>query len=170
MGKAIGGHHTRRRGSTTDDWITPRHVIDALGPFDLDPCASMSQPWPCAARQYTARENGLLQPWQGRVWLNPPYGRRTIEWIRRLADHGNGIALIFARTETELFFEHVWGRASGLLFLCGRLTFYRPDGSKAEHNSGGPSVLIAYGDGAAERLRKSSLGGAFVRQDSDSQA
>ena len=45
MMAAIGGHHARRRGATSDDWITPRCIIDALGPFDLDPCASATQPW-----------------------------------------------------------------------------------------------------------------------------
>lgn len=27
-----------------------------------------------AARHYTAQDNGLVQPWSGRVYLNPPFG------------------------------------------------------------------------------------------------
>jgi hypothetical protein len=83
---------------TTDSWITPRWLIDRLGPFDLDLCACTPQPWPCAARQYTEADNGLLMPWDGLVWLNPPYGRATGAWLNRLALHGEGIALVFART------------------------------------------------------------------------
>src|SRR5438552_2229167 len=79
--------HTRG-DKTSDDWITPRYLIERLGPFDLDPCASITQPWPCADRQYTVRDNGLLLPWHGLVWLNPPYGQATAAWLDRLALHG----------------------------------------------------------------------------------
>jgi hypothetical protein len=156
--------HTRGQ-HTTDSWITPKWIIDRLGPFDLDPCACETQPWPCAARQYTEADNGLLMPWQGFVYCNPPYGKAMAVWLDRLALHGNGIALVFARTETAAFFSAVWPRASSLLFLKGRLTFHYPDGqgSKAGHNSGGPSVLIGYGPLADERLAAAADLGAFVR-------
>ena len=67
---------------------------------------------------------------------------------------GNGLALIFARTDTAMFFRHVWPRATAVLFLRGRLTFCYPDGtgSKAGHNSGGPSCLVAYGPRSTARL------------------
>jgi len=150
---------------TSDDWITPRALIERLGPFDLDPCQSDTQPWPCAARGITWRENGLTKPWEGLVFMNPPYGHQTGPWLARLAAYGNGIALVFARTETRMFFEHVWPSASLLLFLRGRLTFHYPDGeaSKAGHNSGGPSCLIAYGSIAAARLSTAADLGCLCR-------
>ena len=153
--------HTRN-AETTDSWITPKWLIDRLGPFDLDPCACEPQPWPCAARQYT--ESGMLLPWAGFVWMNPPYGKALGSWLNRLALHGNGIALVFARTETQAFFGNVWPYASAMLFLRGRLTFYRPDGSKSAegHNSGGPSVLIAYGDRGSNVLWKCRDLGAYL--------
>ena len=156
--------HTRR-SETTDSWITPKWLIDRLGPFDLDPCACDPQPWPCASRQYTEAENGLLRPWEGMVWCNPPYGKRATDWLNRLALHGNGIALVFARTETQAFFRDVWPRADLLLFMKGRLTFNRPDGSAPPtgHNSGGPSVLIAYGEQASRRLEENADLGAVTR-------
>ncbi len=151
---------------TTDDWITPQWLIDRIGPFDLDPCESESQPWKCARiGMRSSKHDGLLAPWHGMVFLNPPYGKATSAWLNRLAMHGNGIALVFARTETRMFFEYVWPHASCLLFLRGRLTFCYPDGSgsKAGHNSGGPSVLIGYGDDAALRLsRQTDDLGAFI--------
>ena len=148
--------------SITDEWITPKFIIDALGPFDLDPCCAMSMPWRTAERWFTVADDGLAQPWSGYVWCNPPYGKNTGVWLQRLKEHGNGIALIFARTETRMFFEYVWAHASALLFIEGRLTFYRPDGTLAPHNSGGPSVLVAYGDKAAHRLVQSGLAGACI--------
>jgi hypothetical protein len=145
-----------------DEWLTPPEILEALGPFDLDPCAPVNRPWPMASRHYTIQDDGLMKPWEGRIWLNPPYGLQAERWLRRLAEHANGIALIFARTETEAFFSQVWKRATGLLFIRGRLTFYRADGTKAKANGGAPSVLIAYGAENARRLEYSGINGAFL--------
>lgn len=153
---ANDNHHTK------EDWLTPPELLQALGAFDLDPCASTHQPWRTAETQYTVHDNGLAKPWFGRVWMNPPYGRQTGKWMERLAHHGNGIALIFARTETLYFAEHVWPRADGLLFLEGRIRFCTPDGRQASGSGGAPSVLIAYGADNAARLRGCSLQGAYV--------
>ncbi len=167
MKTGIGGHHARRRGHTTDDWITPRYVIDALGgadSFTLDPCACDPQPWPTARTMWTFRKNGLLQLWRGRVWCNPPYGRLAGPFLERLASHGNGIALLFARTETAMWFKYVWPMADAILFLKGRLTFYRASGEAMPpgHNSGGPSVLIAYGEQNIDSLRTCGLDGKLI--------
>ncbi len=146
--------HTRRVGQTTDSWITPKPILDRLGPFDLDPCASTPQPWRTAAVMFTEADNGLLMPWTGFVWCNPPYGRLLGVWLEKMSMHNNGIALVFARTDTRAFQRHVWPVASMLLFIAGRITFFQPDGSSAPlgHNSGGPSVLIGYGPEARRRL------------------
>lgn len=159
-GRAMGSHHSAR--AKTHTWITPRHIIEALGPFDLDPCAAPAQPWPCAAKQYTEAEDGLSKPWEGMVWPNPPYGMHAWKWLNRLAAHGNGIALIFARTETAGFFREVWDKAHSMLFLEGRLFFCREDGIAARANAGAPSVLVAYGEPATRRIFDSKLAGAFV--------
>jgi len=145
-----------------DEWLTPPAVLAALQPFDLDPCAPVTRPWDTAARHYTVHDNGLQQPWNGRVWLNPPYGQQAAAWLARLADHGAGTALIFARTETAMFFEHVWAKATALLFLRGRLHFHYVDGTRAVANGGAPSVLIAYGQEDAEILKNCGIDGAFV--------
>jgi len=159
----IGGHHSPRMEK--DEWLTPPYVLAALGPFDLDPCAPVARPWDMAATHYTREQNGLSLPWFGRVFLNPPYGPPSVigPWLRRMSQHGCGIALTFARTETELFFETIWTRASALLFLRGRLHFHHVDGARAGNNSGGPSVLAAFGEQDAQVLALCSLPGQFVR-------
>jgi len=159
-GASIAGVHGPR--AATHDWITPKHIIDATGPFDLDVCESPTQPWPCAARGIVLPRDGLTEPWEGRVWCNPPYSVHATAWLARLARHGRGLALTFARTETEMFYEHVWGAAKAILFLKGRLHFHYPDGRRADANSGGPSCLIAYGDEDAAKLRECALPGAFA--------
>ena len=155
---AIGSHQSAR--AQTIEWLTPPEIVQELGPFDLDPCCPANRPWDTAKAHYSA--DGLLKPWDGRVWLNPPYGQETWKWLKKLAQHGNGIAMVFARTETKMFFKYVWPTASAVLFIEGRLHFYRLDGLRAKGNSGGPSVLIAYGDYNAIRLKKSKISGKFV--------
>ncbi len=53
----------------------------ARGAFDLDVAAS--DELRVAPRYYTSRENGLEQPWDGRCWCNPPYGRSEHLWVRK---------------------------------------------------------------------------------------
>lgn len=160
----MGGHQSA--GSESEVWLTPRHVLDALGPFDLDPCAAPDPTsWPTAGVHYIREQNGLSQPWFGRVWMNPPYGGPAIvgPWMRRMAAHGHGIALIFARTETEVFFETVWGQATAILFLRGRLFFHHANGRAAAANAGAPSCLVAYDDDNARGLSCCGLPGHLVR-------
>lgn len=167
-GLGIGGHESSRMG--TDSWLTPRHILDPLGEFDLDPCSAPNPLlWPTASRHITWPDDGLLHIWEGRVWLNPPYGRETWVWLDRLAMHGNGTALIFARTETSGFVNTVWNGADAVLFLHGRLQFRRADGTLGVRANGGtansagaPSCLVAYGDGDADILGRCGLPGTFV--------
>lgn len=159
---SIGRHESQHPGSVT--WLTPRWLLERLGTFDLDPCACpQHRPWPTARRHISPAEaNGLTSAWVGRIWLNPPYNRDARHWLARLADHGHGTALIFARTDTAWFTNTVFARASALLFLAGRAHFCRSDGTTASFNAGAPSVLVAYGHHDAERLRCSGLAGSFV--------
>lgn len=147
--------------ATTHDWLTPPEILRALGPFDLDPCASEHQPWATAGQQFTIRDDGLSRPWAGRVWCNPPYGPFAAKWLERCADHGNAVAFVFARTETAMFQDHVWPKADAMLFLRGRVQFRLPGGGRSGP-AGAPSVLIAYGHNNAEALRRCALPGAFV--------
>lgn len=158
----MGSHQSARAKSTT--WLTPPEIINALGPFDTDPCAAPSpRPWPTAARHIELPEDGLTAEWGGRVWLNPPYSSAAWKWLAKLAEHGDGIALIFARTETAGFVREVWGKATAILFLHGRLHFHHADGTRAAANGGAPSCLIAYGEASATRLLEAGLSGTFIR-------
>lgn len=156
--RAMGSHHSHRAGTVT--WLTPPHIIEALGPFDLDPCAAPG--WETATEHYILPTDGLAMPWHGMVWMNPPYSKEAWVWLDRLAEHGNGIALVFARTETAGFVEQVWGKADAVLFLHGRLYFHHADGTRAAANSGAPSCLVAYGAEAARRLWLCGLPGSYT--------
>lgn len=141
-----------------DEWLTPPEILAPLGQFDLDPCAPIKRPWDTAVKHYNVDDNGLIKEWRGRVWLNPPFGLEAVRWLRRMQWHGNGIALIPARTETKMFYECVWGVADAILFIKGRPHFHTVDGTRAPFNSGAPICLVAYGKTNAECLHNSSLG------------
>jgi hypothetical protein len=112
---------------------------------------------------YTKEDDGLTKDWEGRIWCNPPYGRQMSSWLKRLSEHGGGgLALIFARTETQVFFDYVWNKADALLFLKGRVKFHRPDGTLAS-TAGSPSVLVAYGEQEAIKLQTCGLAGKFIQ-------
>lgn len=153
------GSHQKTVGET-QTWITPRWIIDALGPFDLDPCAAGLRPWSCATENWTVL--GLDREWHGRVWLNPPFDRYQVgKWIWHLARHGCGTALLHARTEAE-WFEPIWDHASAILFLSDRLYFHYPDGRRADANSGAPACLVAFGDRDLEILSTAQIRGYLV--------
>jgi hypothetical protein len=155
-------------GTTT--WLTPPYILDALGEFDLDPCASLNRPWDTAKHHYTEEEDGLIQPWFGRVWCNPPYGKEMNAFLEKMVCHEpGGIVLIFARTETKAFFDYVWDRADGILFIKGRLRFYRPEGIEGDA-AGSPSVLIAYGKHEVEVLRNCGIEGKLLELNNDTKA
>lgn len=80
---------------TSDDYYTPRWIFDRMGlTFDLDVCSPPGGvEWIPAARYYTQADDGLTAPWEGRVWMNPPFSGPT-PWIRRFIAHGNGVCLV----------------------------------------------------------------------------
>ena len=172
---ANGSFHTGETTvNQTVEWYTPAFIFEALGlEFDLDPCAAESGDYVPALARYTARDDGLSKPWHGRVWLNPPYGPYTPRWLVRLAEHGDGLALVFARTDTRWFHAAV-GRAD-LLCFTRRLAFV-PGPQQLEQpgifagvapldrgyaTAGAGSVLLAYGETCTAALRRSGLGICF---------
>ncbi len=148
--------------ATTHDWLTPPEILTALGRFDMDPCASQYQPWRTAETQFTIEDDGLAREWVGRVWCNPPYGPHAEKFLKRMAEHGNGIALIFARTETRAFQQWCWKQADGMLFMAGRIKFRLPGGGAAG-SAGAPSVLVAYGSENVKSLEASGIAGYVVK-------
>ena len=166
------GSHTKPNAGATVEWLTPPEIVQALGPFDLDPFCPPTMPWRTAKEMWTNQpqscfgikhNDGLTRPWHGRVWMNPPYGRETGKCLAKLAAHGNGIACIFARTETKMFVDHVWDQADGILFIHGRPHFHHVDGTRAKGNSGGPVCLVSYSWSDSCVLASCGLKGSFMR-------
>jgi len=145
-----------------DEWLTPLSLIQAIGEFDLDPCSPINRPWPTAKKHFTIEDDGLIKQWEGKVFCNPPYGNETATWLNKCASYGNAIALTFARTETKMFFESVWPKATAVLFIKGRIRFFHVSGEQGD-SAGAPSILIAYGEECSKMLETSKVNGKFIR-------
>jgi hypothetical protein len=141
----------------SDDWYTPPYIFEALGlEFDLDPCAPVGGvPWVPALNHFSEVDDGLIQPWFGRVWLNPPYSQPW-PWLDRLREHGNGVALVPADTATRGF-QRSAPSSDAACFLNGRVTFLQP-GNDNVTSARFPSVLLAWGQDNATALHQSNLG------------
>lgn len=147
--------------TTSVEWLTPPNLVKMLGMFDLDPCTPINPPFLHAVNNFNLNDNGLIKEWFGRIYMNPPYGKGMDKWIEKLKLHGNGIALIFARTETKCFFNHIWNDADAILFVKGRIKFYNLEG-KQLGTPGAHSVFIAYGSENAIALKNSGIAGKFL--------
>jgi len=146
-----------------DEWYTPPEIILSLGEFDLDPATS-ERAYAInhsAKTIYTANEDGLIQNWHGRVWLNPPYSNPLLQkFLIKMAVHNQGIALVFSKIEAKWFHDIVFEYAAAIKFLYNRIQFFKPDGMKGMQPRNG-SMLIAYGEKDAKILSENSLKGKF---------
>lgn len=121
--------------SFNEIWTTPPHIIDKLieifGVFDLDPCSETSNNKVRNSKAkigYTKQDNGLIKPWFGTVFVNPPYSREVGQWVKKCYQEyqkGNTeiiIALVASRTDTKWFHDYIAGVAD-IYFIKGRLKF-----------------------------------------------
>lgn len=147
----------------TCEWYTPAWIFEKLGlRFDVDPCHPVvALAWVPAAKTFNIHDDGLAQFWQGRVWLNPPYGKHTPTWLNKMAEHfqageATGIALLFARTDTK-WFQTIVGSATAVCFMRRRVRFVDAEG-KEGGSPGAGSMLIAWGHAEAAALEAADLG------------
>jgi hypothetical protein len=120
----------------------------------------------CVQRRRTSKvcgqcDNDKIGEYPLLVFVNPPYGAHTPVWMRKLADHGDGIALVFARTDVR-WFQDVAESADLICFVSGRIKFYKGDIVNQGGTPGAGSMLVAWGKRSADALRQSGLGVCFA--------
>lgn len=129
--------------SATDQWATPQDFFDQqnalYGPFDVDVCADATNA-KCAV-YFDKNADGLAQPWVGKCWMNPPYGRDIGKWMKKAKESArNGtvvVCLVPARTDTKWW--HDYAMAGRIVFIRGRLKF---GGSK--NSAPFPSAVVIF--------------------------
>ena len=132
--------------ATSDDYYTPSWLFEDMAvKFDLDVAAPPGGvPWIPCKRYYTMADDGLAQPWEGKVWMNPPYSNAA-PWAREFIDHGNGVALL-PYSQGKWLYE-LWIAVDGVAMLPTQPLFV-----------GGTSLfrvaLFAFGDWAVEAITR----------------
>lgn len=145
--------------STSDEWYTPPHVIElaraAMGGIDTDPASTKeAQAWIRARIWYDKHRDGLRSdlPWEGNVWLNPPYGRgesSARQWIGRLLAELEGGAVRQAITCLNIdsssaeWFAPIWSHAAAHCTSRGRLNFVNPGRPSSSPTKG--TILSYFG-------------------------
>lgn len=158
--KKAGFTHESTHAATVE-WWTPRWLLNRIGieSYSMDVCSPGGHLTHVPADTHlTIVEDGLATPWHGTVWCNPPYGKETAKWMVKLADHGDGIALVFARPDTK-WFQAALAKATVVCIIEGRVKFI--DSRTGETSKGTPgagSALFAFGETAAKALLQSGLG------------
>ncbi|MDI6028325.1 DNA N-6-adenine-methyltransferase [Corticibacterium sp. UT-5YL-CI-8] len=140
-------HNHRAQGTGENEWYTPAQYIElarsVMGGFDVDPASNpIAQEKVRAATYYTEETNGLDKPWNGRVWLNPPYAQpaishfadKTVEEVQagRCVE---AVVLTHNYTDTG-WFQKLAKVASAICFTKGRIRFESPSGEKASPTQG----------------------------------
>lgn len=146
----------------TVEWYTPSKIFKALGlMFDMDVASPGKDivPWVPAKHHLTVEDDGLVIRWSGMVWCNPPYGSAVPAWLRRFVEHGNGVALLFARTDTD-WFHSIALKCGIICFIRGRIQFVAADGRNAGGGGCG-SMLLACGKESCNAVIGSGLGFCF---------
>ncbi len=138
--------------STSDDYYTPSWIFEDMGvEFDLDVAAPPGGvPWIPAKKYYTMADDGLAQPWEGKVWMNPPFSSYT-KWAAKFLDYGNGIALGAVGINT-IWSTRLWELSGAICLLPQDMQFARP--GKEDARPMYRSALFGMGEWTREPLSK----------------
>lgn len=130
------------KNSGNNEWYTPPQYIEAarrvMGEIDLDPASSVrANETIRAAKYFDIDDNGITQPWSGRVWMNPPYASDLIgAFCGKLLLHVQAgdvieaIVLVNNATETE-WFNALVECASAVVFHKARIRYINPNGGSS---------------------------------------
>lgn len=138
--------------------LTPLELIASIGAFDLDPCGLLFHK--TAKDIISLPRDGLVETWHGSVWLNPPYSNPE-PFVKKLARHGDGVALVLNSTDTKWFHRYGLEEATSVFFLRGRPKFTRMDYTPVSIMRG--VVLFAYGEKCDAMLRNTKLDGFYQK-------
>ncbi len=106
-----------------------------LGTIDLDPASNaLAQKWIKASSYFTKDDDGLAQRWYGRVWCNPPYGRRVNQWLEKaLLSYETGeieAAILLLNRTGAAWYSKLKKRVSAVCEVQWRIAFIDENGQQ----------------------------------------
>ncbi|MEQ8927930.1 MAG: DNA N-6-adenine-methyltransferase, partial [Fulvivirga sp.] len=143
----------------SDAWFTPKVYTDmareVMGEIDLDPFSNAYANQRIKAKRYFDSESDAFrQTWfkkQGRVFMNPPYGRKIVDAAVELflsnwnsKKISQGIVLVNNATETR-WFQALLHESAALCLPHHRIAFENDDGKNISGNTRGQAFLY-YGE------------------------
>jgi 16S rRNA G966 N2-methylase RsmD len=143
-------HVTNNSGE--NEWYTPSQYVEAariaMGGIDCDPASSRQANKAIrAALIFTLEDDGLLQPWEGRVWMNPPYAQPLCQqFCAALVEKYNAkeieqaCVLVNNATET-VWFQDMLASCACVCFIKGRIKFNDANGDASKSPLQGQAVL-----------------------------
>ena len=142
------------RGHNNDDeWYTPEHIVEAarecMGKIDLDPASNPhANKVVKAARYFTAEDNGLVQQWGGRVFMNPPYSQPfKSQFIEKLAhefqaERVSAACVVLSCDFSTRWFEPLRPIYTAICLMRGRVQFYKEHPGDRLNPAFGTSVIF----------------------------
>jgi phage N-6-adenine-methyltransferase len=132
--------------SNTDLWATPQSFFNKLNEefkFDLDVCANANN-HKCET-YFNQQINGLKQKWTGTCWMNPPYGREIVKWVKKAYEESlkgsTIVCLLPSRTDTKWW--HDYCMKGEVRLVKGRLKF-----GDSKNSAPFPSAVVIFGEKA----------------------
>jgi phage N-6-adenine-methyltransferase len=142
--------------SEKDDWETPEELFKQLNDefnFTLDPCCTRETAK--CFNFYTAEDNGLTKEWKGSVFMNPPYGRQIVNWVKKAKEESEKgsvvVCLVPARTDTKWWHAYCM-KSSEIRLLTKRLTF-----KGASNKATFPAAIVVFRRGECVPTLKAQL-------------
>lgn len=117
--------------SKTDKWYTPKDFyekLDAEFHFDFDPCP------------INPTFDGLSVKWGKINYMNPPYGREIVKWVKKASENPLTVCLLPARTDTRWFWDYIYNKPNvEIRFIKGRLKF-----GGGKNSAPFPSMIVIF--------------------------
>ena len=135
-------------------------VHKEFGFVGLDAAADLDN---SVAIKYIDEEmDALVTPWisDDVVWCNPPYGREAKKFVERAIDQvdkkncSKVVMLLAVRTDTKMFQELIFPKASRVHFITGRVKFKRAGKTRPDERPNFASAIVVFADPLPDRKIK----------------